>query len=130
MPSSTSRPAWPDARRTLALWIGLLAGPFLWAGVLELNYVMSYAACESSRTWYLHAADGAAAAIVALAAWTAWRSGPPADEDRETPPLGLATRELRAQWMSMGGVVVSLWFVLVILAMEIPTSVLPPCTGH
>lgn len=130
MPSSTSPRAWPDARRTLALWAGLLAGPFVWAVVLELDYVLSYVACESSPTWHLHAANLGGAALVALAASAAWRAGPPADEDRRTAPVGPVTREIRARWMSVGGLVVSLWFVLVILAMEIPTSVLPPCTGR
>lgn len=131
MPSSTSRPAWHDARRTAALWAGLLAGPLVWLAALEVNYVMSYVACESSRfAWVLHAVNAVSAGLVALAGWIAWRSGPARDEEQATVPVSPATAELRARWMSVGGVATSLWFILVIVAMEIPVAMLPPCAGR
>ena len=33
---------WPLA----CLWAGLMAGPFAWAALLEVNYVLSYVSCE------------------------------------------------------------------------------------
>lgn len=130
MPSSTSRRAWHESRRTAALWAGLLAGPLVWLAALEVNYVMSYVACESSAAWMLHAVNAVSAGIVGLAGWLAWRSGPARSEEHATSPDSPATTELRARWMSAGGVATSLWFILVILAMEIPVAMLPPCAGR
>jgi hypothetical protein len=127
MPSSTSRHAWHDSRRTLALWTGLLAGPVLWFTVLEANYVLSYVACESRHKWFLHAANLAAIAAVAAAGLLSWRSGPAEDSEQPTPPITRQTSENRARWMSIAGVTLSLWFILVILAMEIPILVLRTC---
>jgi hypothetical protein len=130
MPSSTSPHAWHDTRRSAALWVGLLAGPVVWFTVLEANYVMSYVACESRHTWFLHATNLVCAALVAMAGLLAWRSGPAEDIERPTPPVTRETSESRARWMSIGGVMLSIWFVLVILAMEIPMLVIPTCVGR
>jgi hypothetical protein len=110
-----------------ALLAGVLTGPVVWLTLLEVNYVLSYVACEQGHTWFLHAATLAAAAVVACAGWLAWRSGPAADDERRAAPVTRATSESRARWMSLAGVALSAWFVLVILAMEIPLSVLRAC---
>jgi hypothetical protein len=130
MHSSISPHAWHDTRRAAALWVGLLAGPLVWFTVLEANYVMSYVACESQHTWFLHATNLVCAALVAAAGLLAWRSGPAENAERPTAPVTRETSELRARWMSIGGVVLSAWFVLVILAMEIPMLVIPSCVGR
>ena len=130
MPSSTSHRAWHDSRRTTALWVGLLGGPVVWFTVLEANYVMSYVACESRHTWFLHGLNLVCAAVVAGAGLLAWRSGPGESAEHPTPPITRETSENRARWMSLGGVILSLWFVVVILAMEIPVAVIPSCVGR
>jgi len=130
MSSSTSHHAWHDPRRTAALWFGLLTGPVVWFTLLEANYVMSYVACESRHTWFLHGMTLVSAAVVAYAAVVAWRSGPPENAEHPTSPVTPDTSESRARWMSLGGAILSMWFVLVILAMEIPVAVLPSCVGR
>ena len=130
MPSSTSRHAWHDPRRTVALWIGLFAGPVLWFTVLEANYVLSYVACESRQKWFLHAVTLVAVAAVGAAGLLSWRSGPAENSEHPAPPVTHATSESRARWMSIAGVVLSLWFMLVILAMEIPILVLRACEAR
>jgi hypothetical protein len=127
MPSSTLRPASRDVRRTAALCVGLLAGPVVWFALLEANYVMSYVACETGHTWFMHAATLASIVAVAAAGWGAWRSGPAEDSEYPTPPTSPDTGESRARWMSIGGVALSLWFILVILAMEVPIILLATC---
>ena len=127
MPSSTSRPASPDVRRTAALWVGLLAGPVVWFTLLEANYVMSYVACETRHTWFLHVATLVSILAVAAAGWGSWRSGPAEDSEYPTAPISPDTKESRARWMSIGGVALSLWFIVVILAMEIPNILLATC---
>jgi hypothetical protein len=127
MASSTSRPAWPEPRRTAALWAGLLVGPVAWLALLEAQYVMSYVSCETREKWFLHAATAVAVLIVALSGWAAWRSGPAQDAQARSEPDTAITREVRARWMSLVGVATSIWFILVILAMEVPIVVLETC---
>jgi hypothetical protein len=120
MPSFTSPLAWHDQRRTTLLWVGLLAGPVIWFTALEANYVMSYVACEVSHRWFLHAVNLASMLLIAGAGWLSWRNGPADGSTPPTPPVSPETSETRARWMSISGVGLSLWFILVILTMEIP----------
>jgi hypothetical protein len=127
MASSTSRPAWHEPRRIAALWTGLLAGPIVWFTLLEVNYTLSYVSCETRQKWFLHVAVIASVLLVAAAAYLAWRYGPPEDSQVRTPPVTRSTAEIRARWMAFGGVGLSLWFILVIIAMEIPILTLKVC---
>jgi hypothetical protein len=127
MASSTSRPAWHEPRRIAALWTGLLAGPIVWFTLLEVNYTLSYVSCESRQKWFLHVAVIASVLLVAGAAYMSWRYGPPEDSQERTPPVTRSTAEIRARWMAFGGVGLSLWFILVIIAMEIPILTLKVC---
>jgi hypothetical protein len=94
---------------------------------IEVNYVLAYVACERGQTWFLHLATAVAVVLVGLAGWGAWRHGPAADDERRSPPVARATTESRSRWMSIAGVATSLWFILVILAMEIPIVLLRTC---
>jgi H+/Cl- antiporter ClcA len=129
MPASTSRPVSHEPWRLAALWAGLLAGPVAWLLLLEFNYVAAYVACETSRTWFMHAAVMVAAAGVGVAAFAAWRGrfGSLHLKDEPAPPLSDQTRIQRSQWMSVAGIGMSLFFVIVILTMEIPIIVLKEC---
>jgi hypothetical protein len=132
MRSSTSRPGFRDAhdrQRVLALWTGVLAGPLVWLALLQTNYVLSYVACETRQTWFLHAATGVAALLVAAAGAWGWRAGRgPADlPEPLTAPVGPDTCDARTRWMAHAAVASSGWFILVILSMAIPVVVLGPC---
>ena len=132
MPSSTLRHGSFDAgRRTTTLWIGVLAGPLVWATLLETNYILSYVACEQRQTWMLHLAVAVALALVAGAAALTWRAAPHGlsyerERDVSTDPVDTAI--IRARFMAIGGLALCAWFALVIIAMEIPVLVLKPCT--
>lgn len=132
MPSSTSRPAWRDAhdgRRVFALWAGVLAGPLVWLTLLETIYVLSYVACETRQTWFLHLSVAVAVALVALAGVCAWRAGRgPLDlPEPLTPPISRETCDVRTRWMAHLAVATSIWFILVLLSMAIPVIVLETC---
>lgn len=113
----------------MALWLGLLAGPVVWLSLLQTNYVLAYVACETGRTWFMHAATALAAIIVAAAGYGAWRAsdGPIMAEEKLSDPLDDETHRQRARWMSFAGVAFSAWFIIVILATEIPIIVLQEC---
>jgi hypothetical protein len=104
------------------LWLGIAAGPFAWAALLEVNYALSYVACEQRQTWMLHLATVAALAIVAVGAWASWTASPPLGGGTSAPG------ESRARFMAIAGLVLCGGFALVIAATEIPALMLHPCT--
>jgi hypothetical protein len=118
-----------EGRRLAALWAGVVTGPLAWLTLLEVNYVSAYVACESRSTWFMHLAVVVALSLTAGAgyiAWTASTSQSRGDE-AQAPPLSDETRLQRSRWMSLAGIVTSAWFVLVILAMEVPLTILEAC---
>jgi hypothetical protein len=123
MPSSTL-PHASSSRgpRLAASWAGLAAGPLAWAALLEVNYVLSYVACEQRHTWMLHLGTASALALVALGALAAWWARPSHDGSLSS------TAEARARFMTTGGLALCAGFALVILATEVPALVLHPCT--
>jgi hypothetical protein len=132
MPSSTSRPGSRDAHRRLrvvALVTGVLAPPLLMLTLLQANYVLSYVACETRQTWFLHAATAAAVALAAASGWWAWRAGHgPLDlPEPLTPPVSAETCDSRTRWMAHASVALSVWFAIVMIAMAVPVVVLRTC---
>lgn len=129
MPASTSHPASHERWRLASLWAGLLAGPLVWLVLLQTNYVLAYVACEAQRTWFMHLATAVAVIVVAAAGLAAWRAsfGDLMEDERLSHPLDDDTRVQRSRWMSLAGVAFSAWFIVVILAMEVPILVLKEC---
>ncbi|HTM26550.1 MAG TPA: hypothetical protein VL225_15240 [Vicinamibacterales bacterium] len=113
--------------RLAALWIGVLAGPVVWAALLETNYVLSYVACESRHTWMLHVATAAALLLIALAALGAWRAAPAAASEDTATFEARETALIRARFMAIGGLALCGFFAIAVLAAEIPVLVLHPC---
>ena len=129
MPSSTSAPELPDTSggwRLLALWTGLLAGPLVWLALLETHYVLSYVSCEVRQSWFMHLATLVSLGLVAAAGVAGWRAafGNGAQAGSQSPQLAA---ESNVGWMGYAGAAMSAWFLLVILAMEVPILILPPC---
>ena len=130
MPASISPPVSHERWRLVSLWLGLLAGPSVWLMLLEFNYVGAYVACETRSTWFMHAATALSVVLVVAAGFFAWRArhgGTLEVRDEAAPPLSDITRLHRSQWMSVAGVCCCAFFVLVILAMEIPILILREC---
>jgi hypothetical protein len=129
MSASTSHPVSHERWRVASVWTGLLTGPIVALLVLEFNYVAAYVACEVRATWFMHLATFVAAGIVATAGLLSWRARiiPMAPDVEPTLPLSDTTGIQRSNWMSVAGLAISAWFVLVILAMEIPILVLEEC---
>jgi hypothetical protein len=105
-----------------------MAGPLAWAALLEVNYTMSYVACEQRQSWMLHLASLVALALIAAAAWAAWRAAPGFGSHEEPSVDPAETAVLRARFMAIGGLALCGFFALAVLATEIPALVLPPCS--
>jgi hypothetical protein len=131
MPSSTSRPGFRSAgerRQALALWTGTLAGPLVWLTLLQTNYTLSYVACETRQTWFLHLAIAIGAFAVGAAGLWGWRAGHAASSGEiSTAPVSEATRQARIGWMAVLAALTSAFFIVVIIAMSIPVVVLKTC---
>ena len=109
--------------RLAVLWTGVLAGPIVWAMLLETHYALSYVACEQRATWMLHLATGVALALIAAAAFGAWRAAPPL-RSSGSEPIAIG----RARFLALSGLILCAWFAIVVLAMQFPILVLEPCT--
>jgi hypothetical protein len=129
MPSSTLHRGSLDwGWRLAALWAGVLAGPIVWAANLETNYALSYVACEQRHSWMLHLTASVSVALIALAAFAAWKAAPEGSNDEAASIDPRETAVLRGRFMAMGGLALCAWFAIVILATDIPVMVLQPCT--
>src|SRR3954447_1491349 len=126
--STLDRASLDSPPRLAARWAGVLAGPLVWATLLETNYSLSYVACEQRHKWMLHLATVAAVGLIALAAFSSWRAAPPLGH-HELPSIDPDETALyRARFMAMGGLALCAFFIVVVLATEIPALVLNPCS--
>lgn len=114
----------PDAKELWTLWAGQLLAPIAFLLNLELAYALVPAACSRGSELLVHGAHAVClvlAALGTLAAWRSWRS------TGETWPGGAGGRLARSRFLAGTGLLLSLLFVLVILAQWIPSFVLNPC---
>src|SRR5690349_5419298 len=104
MPSSTlSHGSSEPAPRLFALWMGILAGPLVWAALLQTNYILSYVACEQRHKWMLHTATIVSLLLIAAAALVAWRAAPPLHDDEHASEQPDGTSALRRRFMALAG---------------------------
>jgi hypothetical protein len=105
--------------RSVGLWFGLLAGPLCaLADVAVSEAYVEHAESGAARTWLVLV--GALSALVTIAAGvTAWRlRGGAADEDELT--------RVRVAFMGVGGTVISIFTLLVLVAILLPKLLLAP----
>jgi hypothetical protein len=106
------------------LWFGLLGPALAWFFHLALSYILVGYACDSGLVVLLHGASLLMIGVTLAAGWVSWKNwnrlGRPTDEEIE-PPEG------RSRFMAMSGLVMSGFFLLVILAQWIPTFIMPAC---
>jgi len=133
----TPAPVTPKARsrRDLALqWFGVLAAPGAWSFMLLTNAFLGESmACSPGSIMALTTGSGVKVAVAAvnaagivvsvaalLVSLSSWRRLHRSDADRS--PGG------RAEWMAGAGVMVSILFLLIIVAAYLPLVFLhPPC---
>lgn len=129
MPSSTlDHGSLEWGPRLAALVLGMLAGPVVWAALLETNYLLSYVACQHRAPWLLYIPAVLGLTVIALAAVAVRRAAPPRG-DEDAPSIDpQRTAVVRARFMAMFALVLCAFFALAILASEIPVLLLHPCS--
>jgi hypothetical protein len=114
----------PDSREIRALWLGLLLPPIAFLIDLETAYALVPAACSSRNELLVHLTHLACLLLAIfgwLISWRNWKATGatwPADEGDPTA---------RSRFMAGVGVLQGGLFVLVIVAMWIPSFMLDPC---
>jgi hypothetical protein len=114
----------PDAREIRALWAGLLLPPIAFLIDLEAAYALVPKACSSRNEFPVHLVHVAClllALIGGLIAWHWWKLRGATWPREEGGALA------RSRFMAGLGLLMSALFVLVIVAMWIPSFVLNPC---
>ncbi|HEX6898403.1 MAG TPA: hypothetical protein VF789_01765 [Thermoanaerobaculia bacterium] len=111
-------------RRDVLLWLGVLAGPLAWAAQLQINYALAPTACALGGKTFLHLVSLVAFLVAVAGAFVGWLW-------RRKLPEGSTefgdAEASRARFMALSGMILGLFFALVIVALEIPNWTLRVC---
>lgn len=111
-----------DDRTLLLTWLGVAVAPFAWFLGLGLNYALVGPVCANDAEWLLHLVSALTLLGALYGVWAALRaSRAPLPDDMTS--AGRA----RAQFMTIGGAVLSAFFVLLILLSWVPTILVEGC---
>lgn len=125
MAQTHESPTYFDRGRGIAvLWFGLLAGPAAWFLHLNISYSLVRFICFHGHGWLLHLTTGAALVLAAAGAWVAWRSWNLIGAPEVTNGPGTLGR---TRFMALGGLMLSGFFLTIILLAWIPDFLLHPC---
>lgn len=108
---------------TAELWCGILIGPAAWVIDQGLSYSLDQHACSTGHFYLLHVITACCVVLAltgALVAHRQLRRVPEGQEDGGTP------RD-RSWFMAWMGILMSVEFALVIIAMAVPKIILSPC---
>lgn len=114
----------PDRRRTQILTAGMFLAPSAWALQLLINYSLTTTVCATGQAWLLHLVSLLAAltalggALLARTAWTRLTSGSSQEGDADASSR---------RFLALTGMILSAFFVLVIVAGDLPAWWLSPC---
>lgn len=111
-------------RRNLLLWISVLGGPLVWLSSFEARFALVPWACTFQNKAGLYAVFAAALLLCATCAfigWTQWRAM------GENGPSAEGGTVPRANFMAIGGMVLSIGCGMIVIAQFIPEVVLGAC---
>ena len=104
--------------------IRLLAPPVVWAAQQQTNYSLTPTMCETGGEAWLHLVSLVAlAAVIAttLLAWRDWKVLPDGSTDEGMPGAS------RSRFLDLSAIGMGLFFVLVIVATDLPNWILGAC---
>ena len=111
-------------RQDALLWLAVLAGPLAWAAQLQINYALTPTACALGGKTFLHLVSLVAFLVAVAGAFVGWLW-------RKKLPAGSTERgdaeASRARFMALSGMILGVFFALVIVALEIPNWALRVC---
>jgi hypothetical protein len=108
---------------TTELWWGILIGPLAWVLDQGLSYSVDQHACSTGKFYLLHTITAACFILASsgiVVALRQLRKVPAGEDDGGTP------RD-RSWFMAWLGILMSIEFAVVVLAMAVPKIILSPC---
>lgn len=105
--------------------VRLLAPPMIWAAQQQTNYSLTATMCETGGEAWLHLVSLVAlVAVIAatLLSWRDWKRLPEGSTDEGMPGAS------RSRFLAMSGTWMGLFFVLVIVATDVPNWILGACS--
>jgi hypothetical protein len=111
-------------RHNLLLWISVLTGPIVWLSSLEARFALVYWACTFGSKLALFSVLVAALAVCACSALIGWREWKVLGEQAPSQEGGVLPR---ANFMAIGGMVLSCSCCLILVAQFIPDLMLGAC---
>jgi hypothetical protein len=112
------------SRKDAGRWLRVLAPPMIWATQQQANFSLTATLCESGSEGWLHLISLAAlAAVIAttLLSWVDWKNLPEGSTDQGAPP------DTRSRFMAASGIGLGAFFVLVVVATDLPSWILGAC---
>lgn len=119
MRKSRAKRAEPVEKRDVLQSLLMLAPPMIWALHQQLSYALTPSACEARAQWWLHALTVLAVLAVAGVTFLAW------GEHQRLPRE--STDQSRSRFLAASGMGSGLFFLIVILATELPNWFLGAC---
>ena len=106
-----------ERRRSQALAAGMFLAPIAWTLQLQINYSLTESFCRNGEQWILHLVSLGCLLVAAMGAAIAWMSW-----SRLTTGSteGGDARVSGPRFVALSGLVMSLFFLLVIFAMDLP----------
>ena len=105
------------------LWWGMLIGPAAWALDQGISYGLTQHACSTGHFYVLHVATVVFVLLALTGVFTGWRQ---LSKNRDGKEEGGTPRD-RSWFMAFLGILLSVGFALVIIAMAVPKIILSPC---
>jgi hypothetical protein len=113
------RPALRDAE----LWWSILIGPTAWALDQGISYSIDQHACSTGHFYLLHVITAVFIVLALTGAFVGWRQ---LSKHRGGNDDGGSIRD-RSWFMALLGILLSVEFAIVIVAMMVPKLILSPC---
>jgi hypothetical protein len=110
-----------------SLWTGVLTAPIAFLVNLEASYIIVPRVCATGAEIPLHLVSLTMLLFAAFGGFIAWRNWQRTGRGDETVSRSEEPVMTRSRFMSIWGTLMSLLFILVILAQWIPSFFLDPC---
>lgn len=125
--SSEVRQHDPEPVSQLSLWFGLFGGAAAWAAHLVLAYALVPLACDQGLEILLYATVPLTIAIALVAVILSWRGWRRSRGYEVRDENGDRVIHQRVGFMSISGLVMSTFFLAVIIAQTVPILTQSPC---
>jgi nicotinamide riboside transporter PnuC len=110
-----------------SLWFSMLGGPAAWALHLVVNYSLVPVACATGMSFLLYLTIPTFLGIAAIALFFGWRGWDSTRGMDETNGNGQRLMVQRVRFMGLSGILMSAFFLMVIIAQSVPIIMQDPC---